>query len=117
MNTGWEILIESHFSRKLVAPKNTKVGKNSVIILFVNTVLLDSASKNFRSHLNSDMKDPELKFWTTKPSVFLVAITESGKVVECILYRQINNNKFEMHRLAVDEDLYKLIVGQRLVLL
>ena len=61
------------------------------------------------------MKDSELKFWTTKPSVFLVATTDSGKVVGCISYRQINTDTVEMHRLAVDEDFRKLRIGQRLV--
>ena len=37
------------------------------------------------------MKDPELKFWTTKPNVFLVAINEETKrVVGIISYKEIS---------------------------
>ena len=71
--------------------------------------------QNFRTHLNSDMKDQELKFWTTKPNVFLVATTDSGKIVGCISYRQINTDTVEMHRLAVDGEFRKLSIGQKLV--
>ena len=43
-----------------------------------------------RHHLSTDMKDPELKFWTTKPNVFLIAVhEETKKVVGCISYREI----------------------------
>ena len=46
-----------------------------------------------RDHLLTDMKDSHLKFWTTNPNVFLVAITEeSKKVVGCISYREISPN-------------------------
>ena len=37
------------------------------------------------------MKDPELKFWTTKPNVFLVAIhEETKKIVGIISYKEIS---------------------------
>ena len=39
------------------------------------------------------MKDPDLKFWTTKPNVFLVAVQEeTKKVVGCISYREIDSD-------------------------
>ena len=54
-------------------------------------------------HLATDMKDPDLKFWTTPPNVFLVALSEdSQKVVGCISYRKIASDTVEMHRAAVD---------------
>ena len=37
------------------------------------------------------MKDPELKFWTTKPNVFLVAIhDDTKKIVGIISYKEIS---------------------------
>ena len=39
------------------------------------------------------MKDPDLKFWTTKPNVFLIAVhKETKKVVGCISYREIDSD-------------------------
>ena len=61
------------------------------------------------------MKDPELKFWTTKPNVLLVATTDSGKIVGCISYKQINTYTVEMHRLAVDGEFRNLSIGRKLV--
>ena len=61
------------------------------------------------------MKDPELKYWTKPPGVFLVATTQSGKVVGCICYEQINADTVEMHRLAVDDKFRGLKIGRKLV--
>ena len=61
------------------------------------------------------MKDPELKFWTTTPNIFLVATTESGKIVGCICYRQINPDTVEMCHLAVDGEFRNLSIGRKLV--
>ena len=47
-----------------------------------------------RQHLDTDMKDPDLKFWTTPPNIFLVAKTNSGQVLGTISYRY--NNKTNM---------------------
>ena len=69
----------------------------------------------FREHLNSDMKDPELIYWTKPPGVFLVATTESGKIVGCICYEQISADTVEMHRLAVDGKFRGLKIGRKLV--
>ena len=47
----------------------------------------------FRHYLSTDMKDPDLKFWTTKPNVFLIAVhKETKKVVGCISYREIDSD-------------------------
>ena len=61
------------------------------------------------------MKDPELKYWTKPPGVFLVATTESEKVCGCICYEQINADTVEMHRLAVDGEFRGLKIGRKLV--
>ena len=61
------------------------------------------------------MKDKELKYWTTAPNIFLVAETESGRVVGCISYKQISPNTVEMHRLSVDFLFRKLGIGRILV--
>ena len=67
-----------------------------------------------REKLASDMKDKELKFWTTKPNAFLVAKI-NGKVVGCISYKQINQDTVEMNRLAVDSNHRGLRIGRKLV--
>ena len=67
-----------------------------------------------REKLASDMKDKELKFWTTKPNAFLVAKI-NGKVVGCISYKQINQDTVEMNRLAVDSNYRGLGIGRKLV--
>ena len=47
----------------------------------------------FRHYLSTDMKDPDLKFWTSKPNVFLIAVhEETKKVVGCISYREIDSD-------------------------
>ena len=70
----------------------------------------------FSQHLATDMKDPELKFWTTSPNIFLVALTEdSQKVVGCISYRKIASDTVEMHRTAVDMNSQGLGIGKKLV--
>ena len=71
--------------------------------------------KPIRIHLTTDMKDPSLEFWTTPPNVFLVAATESGKIVGCISYRQIKNDTVEMHRTSVHNEFRNLGIGRKLV--
>ena len=61
------------------------------------------------------MKDAPLEFWTTSPNVFLVATTESGKIVGCISYRQINTDTVEMHRASVHSEFRNLGIGRKLV--
>ena len=61
------------------------------------------------------MKDLELKYWTTQPNLFLVAETESGRIVGCISYRQITPNTVEMHRLSVHSNYRKLGIGRKLL--
>ena len=61
------------------------------------------------------MKDVELKYWTTQPNLFLVAETESGRIVGCISYRQITPNTVEMHRLSVHSNYRKLGIGRKLL--
>ena len=61
------------------------------------------------------MKDMELKYWTTQPNLFLVAETESGRIVGCISYRQITPNTVEMHRLSVHSNYRKLGIGRKLL--
>ena len=62
------------------------------------------------------MKDSNLKFWTTNPNAFLVAIAEeSKKVVGCISYREISPNTVEMHRCSVDSNCRGLGIGKKLV--
>ena len=65
--------------------------------------------------MQSDMKDEKLKFWTTTPNVFLVATTDSGKVVGCISYEEMSIDTVEMHRTAVDSEFRNLGIGQKLV--
>ena len=67
-----------------------------------------------REKLATDMKDQELKYWTTKPNAFLVA-KMNGKVVGCISYKQINQDTVEMNRLAVDSNHRGLRIGRKLV--
>ena len=69
----------------------------------------------FRDHLYTDMKDPQLIHWTKPPGVFLVATTESEKVVGCICYKKIDADTVEMHRLAVDAEFRGLKIGRKLV--
>ena len=62
------------------------------------------------------MSDAELRFWTTRPNVFLVATSaSSGKVLGCISYKQINSSTVEMHRCAVDSNFRGLGIGRKLV--
>ena len=70
-----------------------------------------------RVHQQNDMKDKELKFWTTYPNIFLVAeITESGKIAGCIAYRQLTaKNTIEMHRVYVDSKYRRLGIGRKMV--
>ena len=75
----------------------------------------DSVIFSYREHLNSDMADKALKFWTTSPNVFLVALsTSTGQVLGCISYRQIAADTVEMHRLSVDIKARGLGVGWKL---
>ena len=61
------------------------------------------------------MADKALKYWTTSPNVFLVAIsTSTQKVLGCISYRQIAADMVEMHRLSVDSKARGLGVGWKL---
>ena len=69
-----------------------------------------------RDHLNTDMADKALTFWTTPPNVFLVATSSSTKqVLGCISYRKIAEDTVEMHRLAADSKARGLGVGLKLV--
>ena len=61
------------------------------------------------------MKDRQLEFWTTLPSVFLVATNESEQVIGCISYKQINCDTVEMHRLRVKVEFRHRKIGQKLV--
>ena len=61
------------------------------------------------------MKDPELKSWTTLPNIFLVATTDSGKVVGCIAYKQINLDTVRLGRNSVDKEFRRLGIGQKLL--
>ena len=54
------------------------------------------------------MKDPELKSWTTLPNIFLVATTDSGKVVGCVATAELGRN-------SVDKEFLRLGIGQKLV--
>ena len=61
------------------------------------------------------MKDPQLKSWTTLPNIFLVATTDSGKVVGCIAYKQVNLDTVELGRNSVDKEFRQLGIGQKLL--
>ena len=61
------------------------------------------------------MKDPQLKSWTTLPNIFLVATTDSGKVVGCIAYKQVNLDTVELGRNSVDKEFRRLGIGQKLL--
>ena len=61
------------------------------------------------------MKDPQLKSWTTLPNILLVATTDSGKVVGCIAYKQVNLDTVELGRNSVDKEFRRLGIGQKLL--
>ena len=61
------------------------------------------------------MKDPQLKSWTTLPNIFLVATTDSGKVVGCIAYKQVSLDTVELGRNSVDKEFRRLGIGQKLL--
>jgi len=69
----------------------------------------------FRIEKRGNMKDPQLKFWTTSPNIFLVAATNSGNVVGCISYIHLNSTTVELCRIYVDEEFRRLGIGQKLV--
>ena len=61
------------------------------------------------------MADKALKFWTTSPNVFLVAVSPStDQVLGCISYRQIAADTVEMHRLSVESKARGLGIGPKL---
>lgn len=69
---------------------------------------------NYRYALDTDLEDEELRFWTTKPNVFLVAKIRD-RVVGCIAYKKIAEDTVEMNRTSVDKDFRGLKIGQKLV--
>ena len=69
----------------------------------------------FRISKRGNMKDPQLKSWTTLPNIFLVATTDSGKVVGCIAYKQVNLDTVELGRSSVDKEFRRLGIGQKLL--
>ena len=56
-----------------------------------------------------------VKHWTTLPNIFLVATADSGKVVGCIAYKQINLDTVRLGRNSVDKEFRQLGIGQKLV--
>ena len=70
-----------------------------------------------RKWLNTDLADEELRFWTTPPNAFLVAISrgEESKILGCISYKEKNSSTVQMHRLCVDPNLRGLGIGKKLV--
>ena len=77
-------------------------------------MLLNAPSFRNRNALDTDMKDEELHFWTTKPNVFLVAKIRD-QVVGCIAYKKIAEDTVEMYRASVDEYFRGRKIGQKLV--
>ena len=64
--------------------------------------------------LKTDLKDKELKFWTSIPNAFVVAKL-NGKVVGCGSYKKVNEETVEMHRVAVDYRFRGMKIGKALV--
>ena len=63
------------------------------------------------------MKDADLKFWTTKPNIFLVTkLSKTGQIVGCISYKQNDPSTVEMHRCAVDLNFRRFGIGKKLVM-
>ena len=57
-----------------------------------------------RLSLCSDLRDENLRHWTTEPNWFEVAALESNpeKVVGMVAYKVVSNDKVDLNRLAVD---------------
>ena len=60
-----------------------------VLLIFFSIMSRFLSFSTSRQHLDTDMKDPDLRFWTTPPNMFLVAKTNSGKVLGTISYRYL----------------------------
>jgi ribosomal protein S18 acetylase RimI-like enzyme len=70
----------------------------------------------FRFHLRTDMKDPELKYWTNPPNGFIVATKKStDEIIGCVSYQKISESTVELNRLSVQSDARGLGIGQKLV--
>ena len=54
----------------------------------------------YRHHLNTDLQDKEMKFWTTPPHFLLVATLED-QVVGMVSIQTKSENTSELNRLSV----------------
>ena len=67
-------------------------------------------------HLATDLKDPELKFYTQSPNVLLMAkLTDTQQVIGFISYIEMDEETVKMRRLNVHPDFRGLKLGWKLV--
>lgn len=70
----------------------------------------------FRHALASDLKDPELKFWTAPPHAFLVAVDRrDDSVLGTIAFKKIAEDVCEVNRTSVRSGVRKCGIGKKLV--
>ena len=71
---------------------------------------------HFRYHLDTDMKDKELSFWTTPPHCLLViSDEETSKILGIISMQKKSEEIAEMNRLVVRPEARGLGLGRKLV--
>jgi ribosomal protein S18 acetylase RimI-like enzyme len=71
----------------------------------------------FRQHLETDMKDPELTYWTSSPNCLLVVSDEErSRILGMISMQKRDEETAELNRLVVRPEARGLGLGRRLVL-
>ena len=63
--------------------------------------------------MNTDMKDRELKFWTTPPNAYLLAKV-NDTVVGMVSFQHIDEQTVELNRLSVDIQYRRLGIAKML---
>ena len=64
-------------------------------------------------HMRTDMKDRELRFWTTPPNAYLLAKV-NDTVVGMVSFQHINEQTAELNRLSVDIQYRRLGIAKML---
>ena len=67
--------------------------------------------------MQDDLKDEELKFWTTYPNTFIVAVSDRREenIVGFVACKQISSTTTELMRLNVIQGAQRLGIGKLLV--
>ena len=67
--------------------------------------------------MTTNMRDPELKFWTTKPNEFWVATSkaEPARVLGCIACNFLDSETVEVARVSVDKAARGQGLGRKLM--